>query len=101
MRSLSWSTSLEHVPLQAAEMARRQLTRVMGFEPPSREAAAAGTRPPLREPDHFEPSTVQSGWQHEASARVEERYREDLFNRTTGAGTGALPSKQVLEQERH
>ena len=65
---------LEHEPqtrfLQAAEMARRQLTGVMGFDPPSWEAAVAGTRPPLREPDHFEPGTVRSGWQHEASARV-------------------------------
>ena len=41
---------------------------------------------PLREPNHFEPGTVRFGWQQEASARVEERYRGDLF---TAAGTGA------------
>ena len=93
-------------------MARRQLIGVMGFEPPSWEAAAGGTRPPPREPDHFEPGTVRSGWQHEASARVEERYREDLFTRMpeqvqalvrsqAGAGAGALTVVPTPPLPRH
>ena len=57
---------LEHEPqtrfFQASEMARRQPTGVMGFDPPSGEAAATGTRPPLRKPKHFEQGTVRSGW---------------------------------------
>ena len=96
-------------------MARCQLNRVMGFEPPSWEATAAGTPPTLREPDHFEPSTVRSGWQHDASA-VEERYREDLFTRMpeqvqalvrsqAGAGAGAaltvVPTNRETTIPRH
>ena len=54
----------------------------MGFDPSSWYAAAQGARPPLRDPEDFEPGTVRQGWQHEASRRVEE-HREELFSRVS------------------
>ena len=62
--------------LRANEEARRDLTGVMGFEPPSLQAAAAGARPELREPDEFEPGTTRQGWQREASSRVEHSFEK-------------------------
>ena len=55
--------------LRAAADAKRNLIGLMGFEPSSWEAVAVGARPPLREPEDFEPGTVRQGWQHEASSR--------------------------------
>ena len=56
------------------------LTGTLGFEPPSWQAAALGARPLPREPDDFEPG-VRQGWQHEASSRVEQQFRQELFRR--------------------
>ena len=49
--------------------------------PPSWQAAAMGARPAPREPDEFEPGSVRQGWQHEASSRVEQQFRQELFRR--------------------
>ena len=54
--------------LREAAMARRALTGVAGFEPPTWREMAAGTRAPERDPEDFEPGWVR-GWQHEASSR--------------------------------
>ena len=97
-------TALDDEPesrfLCAAERARRDVDGVMGFEPPSWQAAAAGARPEAREPDLYEPGTVRQGWQHEASSRVEQHFRASLFTRVSeqvqalvrsqaGAGAGS------------
>ena len=66
--------------LSAAAQARRTLTGVMGFEPPSWQAVAEGARPEIRPPDEFEPGGVRPGWQHEAASRTEEHFREVLFD---------------------
>ena len=56
-------TALDDEPesrfLCAAERARRDVEGVMGFEPPSWQAATAGARPEAREPDLYEPGTVR------------------------------------------
>ena len=71
-----------HTPfLRAAVDAQRSLTGTLGFEPPSWQAAALGARPLPREPDDFEPGCVRQGWQHEASSRVEQQFRQELFRR--------------------
>ena len=60
------------VSLMSAEVARRDLFGVMGFAPPSWVDLANGARPsPEVEPDGW-----RTGWQHEASSRVERRFRE-------------------------
>ena len=56
----------------AADSAHR-LTGVRGFEPPSWRALAAGLRPP------HDQEQEKSGWQHEASSRIEQEHRESLF----------------------
>ena len=66
--------------LSAAAQARRTLTGVMGFEPPSWQAVAEGARPETQPPDEFEPGGVRPGWQHEAASRTEEHFREVLFD---------------------
>ena len=74
-----WVRQLEGVPasptLHEAATARRELTGVAGFEPPTWREMAAGTRAPEREPEDFEPGWVR-GWQHEASYRVHRSFRE-------------------------
>ena len=69
-----------HTPFLRAADAQRGLPGIMGFEPPSWQAAALGARPLPREPDDFEPSCVCLGWQHEASSWVEQQFRQ-LFTR--------------------
>ena len=49
----------------------------MGFQPPSWEAMARGARPNVRELDDFVRGTDSRGWQHEASFRVEEFFRQE------------------------
>ena len=66
--------------LSVAAQARRTLTAVMGFEPPSWQAVAEGVRPETRPPDEFEPGGVRPSWQHEAASRTEEHFREVLFD---------------------
>ena len=55
----------------------------MGFQPPSWHESAHGARPPLRDPEDHELGTERQGWQHEASRRVEEHHREELFTRVS------------------
>ena len=59
--------------LRAAANAAHSLEGVRGFEVPCWRALAAGLRPP-RHPEEF-----QTGWQHEASSRIEQEHRETLF----------------------
>ena len=75
---------------QAVAIVARDLTGVCGFEPPSWRELAMGARPEPRELEDFEPGCTSDGWQHEASARVEETFRvESLFPRMEGGpGTG-------------
>ena len=56
-----------------AAQAARGLAGVHGFEPRSWRAFAAGLRPP-RDSEEF-----QTGWQHEASSRIEQEHRESLL----------------------
>ena len=96
-----------HTPfLRAAVDAQRRLTGTRGFEPPSWQAAALGARPLPREPDELEPGCVRQGWQHEASPRVEQQFRQELFSRVPaqvqalirsqgGPGGGAAREDQV------
>ena len=69
--------------LRAAADAKKNLTGFLGFEPPSWEAVAAGARPPLREPEDFEPGIVRQGWQHEASSRKEQHFRDEFFKKVS------------------
>ena len=56
-----------------AAQAAHGLAGVHGFEPPSLRVLASGLRFPR---DHEED---KSGWQHEASSRIEQEHRESLF----------------------
>ena len=74
-------------------MARRELTGVAGFEPPTWREMAAGTRAPEREPEDFEPGWVR-GWQHEAASRVHRDFREmDLFPRMNESSRALVRSQ--------
>ena len=52
-----------------------RLAGVPGFVVPCRSALARGVRPPPRGPEDFEPGAQRSGWQHEASFRLEQDFR--------------------------
>ena len=91
-------TALEDEPelrsLCAAERARRDVEGVMGFEPPSWQAAAAGARPEAREPELYEPGTVRQGWQrgqHPGGTTIP-CFLLQASSRT-GAGIGEVPSR--------
>ena len=75
--------SLEGVPdtphLREAAKAARSIRGVIGFEPPSWPDFEAGVRPEDRDPEDCEPGGIRSGWQHEAASRVEQQFREGLF----------------------
>ena len=64
--------------LMAAAEARRTLTGVRGFEPPSWQAVAEGARPVILPPDEYEPGGVRQGWQH--ASRTEEVFRDNIFD---------------------
>ena len=64
--------------LAAAVDTARQLVGVRGFEPPSWRALLSA-RPPPRNIDDFEPGSRRPGWQHEASSRTEQQFRDMLF----------------------
>ena len=66
--------------LMAAAEARRTLTGVRGFEPPSWQAVAEGARPVILPPDEYEPGGARQGWQHEAASRTEEVFRDNIFD---------------------
>ena len=72
----SWSPSL-----RAASQAATELDGLHGFEVPSWSDVAGGLRPPDRDPEDHEPGGSRKGWQHEASSRVEQDFRESLFTR--------------------
>ena len=79
---------------QAVARVARDLTGVHGFEPPSWRELAMGARPEPWEPEDFEPGCTRDGWQHEASARVEETFRvESLFPRMDDSGKALLRSQ--------
>ena len=80
----SWSRSLRAASKAATELDLRQ-----GFEVPSWSDVAGGLRPPDRDPEDHEPGGSRKGWQHEASSRVEQDFRESLF-------TGMTPSDRAL-----
>ena len=65
-------TGVGPVSLVEAEDCRRNLTGVMGFEPPSWSALVAGARP--LPPPLDDPGGWRTGWQHEAASRVERHF---------------------------
>ena len=67
-------TGVGPVSLVEAEGCRRNLSGVMGFEPPSWPALVAGARPPP--PPLDDPGGWRTGWQHEAASRVERHFRD-------------------------
>ena len=89
--------SLEGVPdtphLREAAEAARNLGGVLGFEPPSCPDLEAGVRPEDREPEDYEPGGIRSGWQHEAASRVEQQFREGLFEHM------AVPRKALVRSQ--
>ena len=78
-------TDLEGVPvgrsLTSATTVARSLDGVHRFEIPSFGARA---RPPPRDPEDDEPGSPRQGWQHEASSRVEQEFRELAFSEAHG-----------------
>ena len=66
--------------LAAAADTARQLVGIRGFEPPSWRALLSA-RPPPRNIDDFEPGSRRPGWQwqHEASSRTAQQFRDMLF----------------------
>ena len=66
--------------LTAAKSAAAELDQF--FDVPQWSALATGLRPPPRKPEQQEPGAPRQGWQHEAAACVERRFRETtLFPR--------------------
>ena len=65
------------VSLVAAEDCRRNLTGVMGFEPPSWSSLCGGARPPP--PPLDDTSGWRTGWQHEAASRVDRHFRDSIL----------------------
>ena len=53
-----------------------------------------GARPPPREPGDFEPARQTSGWQHQASSRVERQFRDSVrYGRRVGTSARALSER--------
>ena len=80
--------------LGAAATAARNLAGTHGFEPPSWTALALGARPPPREADDYELGAQRSGWQHEASSRMELQFRELQMMPSLSEGDRALVRSQ-------
>ena len=76
----------------AAAEARRTLTGVRGFEPPSWQAVAEGLRPVFLLLDEYEPGGVRQGWQHEAHPE-RKRFSETTSSTPcqTGIGHSSVP----------
>ena len=64
--------------LMSAETARRDLSGVMEFAPPTWSELAHGARPPSP-PADLDPSDWRTGWQHEAASRVEAHHRASVI----------------------
>ena len=64
--------------LMSAETARRDLSGVMEFAPPTWSELAHGARPPSP-PAGLDPSDWRTGWQHEAASRVEAHDRPNVI----------------------
>ena len=64
--------------LVSAEIARRNLSGVMEFEPPTWLELTHGARPPSL-PADSDPSDWRTGWQHEAASRVEPHHRANVI----------------------
>ena len=80
--------------LGAAREAALTLTGVMGFTPPSWTALSRGARPPDWQPEDYEPGVHRGGWQHEASSRVEQSFREvHVFPRLPESGRALVRSQ--------
>ena len=79
--------------LRAVARAAEELSRLPGFVLPSWEALANGARPPVREPDQHEPGCQRAGRQHEGSARLEEAFRESLYNDRLRESFGAISGR--------
>ena len=78
--------------LAEAAQAARNLVGVMGFDPPSWHALIRGAQPPLPSPADFEHG-FRTGWQHEASSRVERSHRAQLFPRMGDASRALVRSQ--------
>ena len=77
--------------LGAAAAARRAVTGVLGFDPPTWEDWPTEPAPPPAEPEDMEPWSGR-GWQHVAASKMEFQHREELFTRAqvrSQAGPGA------------
>ena len=113
---MSWREAQRVRLWQLLAMQGRNLDGVEGFEIPSWTALLHGVRPPPRDFEEYDPSCVQRGWQHEASARVERRHREHLLGRMSeneqamlrsqsgplaGAALLATPSNDATRIESH
>ena len=92
-----FTVSLEGSPdtayLREAADTARNLRGVMGFEPPSWRALVAGVRPEDRDPEDYEPGGIRSGWQHEAASRVEQQFREGLFEHMSSSRRAMVRSQ--------
>ena len=84
-----------HTPtLAAVAESAHGVFGVQGFEPPSWRELSHGARPPLREPDEYEPGGTRRGWQHEAASRVERQHREvEILPRLTDSEKASLRSQ--------
>ena len=80
--------------LAEAAQAARNLVGVMGFEPPTWHALARGARPPPPNPEDFEQG-FRTGWQHEASSRVERSHRDTQLFPRMGEASRALIRSQA------
>ena len=79
--------------LAAAEHAARAFSGILGFELPSWRSLLLGAGPTARAPDTFEPGTQRQGWQHEASSRTEESFRNVLFTRLPDSTKASVRSQ--------
>ena len=86
---ICWCDIWKAIHGRQASQAATELDGLQGFEVPSWQDVAGGLRPPDRDPEDHEPGGSRKGWQHEASSRVEQDFRESLF-------TGMSPSDRAL-----
>ena len=84
--------------LMSAETARRDLSGVMEFAPPTWPELAHGARPPSP-PADLDPSDCRTGWQHEAASRVEAHHRASvIFPRADKRERALLRSQSGLQE---